>query len=90
MIKNEMIAAIAKRSGLTKNDSKKALEAMIAATEEAVAKGKKVELVGFGNFKAVQHKARNGRNPQTGEKIIIPARTVVKFSAGREFASKVK
>ncbi len=84
MNKAELIDAIAAESGLTKVDSRKALDAFIAATTDAVKKGDKVTLVGFGTFSVVSKQARKGRNPRTGAEIKIPAKKVVKFKAGSE------
>ena len=81
MNKAQLIAAVAKQSGLSKKDAKGALEAMVAAIKKNVNKG--VTLVGFGSFKTVRRKARTGRNPRTGEKIKIKAKSVVKFKPGK-------
>lgn len=56
---------------------------------EAVSKGEKVSLVGFGNFEPRQRKEREGRNPKTGETLMIPATTVPAFSAGKGFKELV-
>lgn len=82
MNKAELIAAVMKSTGLSKKDSTNALE----ATLEAIAKGVKkssVQLVGFGTFKNVKRKARIGRNPATGAKIKIAAKTVTTFKASK-------
>ena len=82
MNKTELVDAIAKRSSLTKVDSKKALEAFLAAVQGALVKGDAVQLIGFGTFKVSARKARQGRNPRTGEVIKIAASKVPVFSAG--------
>ena len=82
MNKTELVDAIAKRSGLTKVDSKKALEAFLTAVQGALVKGDAVQLIGFGTFKVSARKARQGRNPRTGEVIKIAASKVPVFSAG--------
>ena len=82
MNKTELVDAIAKRSSLTKVDSKKALEAFLAAVQGALVKGDTVQLIGFGTFKVSARKARQGRNPRTGEVIKIAASKVPVFSAG--------
>ncbi|WP_202108098.1 HU family DNA-binding protein [Succinivibrio dextrinosolvens] len=82
MNKTELVDAIAKRSSLTKVDSKKALEAFLAAVQGALVKGDSVQLIGFGTFKVSARKARQGRNPRTGEVIKIAASKVPVFSAG--------
>ncbi|SFS38030.1 DNA-binding protein HU-alpha [Succinivibrio dextrinosolvens] len=82
MNKSELVDAIAKRSALTKVDSKKALEALLEAVQGALVKGDAVQLIGFGTFKVSARKARQGRNPRTGEVIKIAASKVPVFSAG--------
>jgi DNA-binding protein HU-beta len=89
MNKAELIDAIAAGSGLTKADSRRALDAFIDATEEALKKGDRVALVGFGSFGVSKREARVGRNPQTGKEIKIPAKKVVKFKAGTDLSRKV-
>ncbi len=81
MNKTELVDAIAKRSSLTKVDSKKALEAFLAAVQGALVKGDAVQLIGFGTFKVSARKARQGRNPRTGEVIKIAASKVPVFSS---------
>jgi DNA-binding protein HU-beta len=90
MNKAELIDAIASGAGLTKADAKKALDAFIGATTDALKKGDRVALVGFGSFSVSEREARQGRNPQTGKVITIPAKKVVKFKAGAELAGVVK
>lgn len=82
MNKAELINAIAEKAGLTKVDAKKALEGFIATTQEALKKGDRVALVGFGSFSVAKRSARTGRNPRSGKTINIPAKNVVKFKAG--------
>ena len=82
MNKTELVDAIAKRSSLTKVDSKKALDAFLTAVQGALVKGDTVQLIGFGTFKVSARKARQGRNPRTGEVIKIAASKVPVFSAG--------
>lgn len=90
MNKAELIDAIAAEAGLTKADSKKALEAFVKATTDSLAKGDRVALVGFGSFSVAKRAARKGRNPRTGKEINIGAKAVVKFKAGAELAGAVK
>jgi DNA-binding protein HU-beta len=90
MNKAELIDAIAGSAGLTKADSKKALDAFIKATTAALKKGGRVALVGFGSFSVAKRSARTGRNPQTGKEITIPAKKVVKFKAGSDLAEVVQ
>ncbi len=90
MNKAELIDAIASGADLTKADAKKALDAFIGATTDALKNGDRVALVGFGSFSVTEREARQGRNPQTGKVITIPAKKVVKFKAGAELAGVVK
>lgn len=82
MNKTELIAAIAAKSELTKADAGRALAAVLDTVSETMAKGESVTLIGFGTFKTSQRAAREGKNPQTGEKLKIAAATVPKFTAG--------
>ncbi len=90
MNKAELIDAMASHSGLTKADAKKALDAFIGTTTDALKKGDRVALVGFGSFSVSKREERKGRNPQTGKEITIPAKKVVKFKAGAELSDVVK
>lgn len=90
MNKTELINAIAENAGLSKTDAKKALEATLGAIAEAVKKGDKVALIGFGTFSVSERPARTGINPATGAKIEIAAKKVVKFKAGAELADSVQ
>jgi len=89
MNKAQLIDAIAEKAGLTKADSKKALDAFIEATSEALKSGDRIALVGFGSFSVAKRSARTGRNPQTGKEIAIPAKAVVKFKPGSELADSI-
>ncbi|MFT5823412.1 MAG: DNA-binding protein HU-beta [Crocinitomix sp.] len=89
MNKSELVDAIASTSGLSKADSKRALDGLTEAVEGALKKGDKVSLVGFGSFSISNRAARTGRNPQTGKEIKIAAKNVVKFKAGADLSSKV-
>ena len=89
MNKAQLIDAIAAKAGLTKADAKKALDAFIESTSEALKSGDRVALVGFGSFSVAKRSARTGRNPQTGKEIKIAAKKVVKFKAGTELATNV-
>jgi len=90
MNKTQLIDAMAANAGLSKADAKRALEAFIGATTDALKSGDKVALVGFGSFSVSERSARTGRNPQTGATINIPAKKVVKFKAGAELSGSVK
>jgi len=87
MNKTELIAAIAEKSGLTKADSKKALDAFIESVSAEMKKGGKVALVGFGTYSVTEKSARKGINPRTKAVINIPAKKVVKFKAGADLAA---
>lgn len=89
MNKTELVNAIA-AAGLTKADSKKALDATLAAIANALKAGDKVALLGFGTFSLNERPARTGINPANKQKIEIPAKKVVKFKAGAELAEAVK
>ena len=89
MNKAELIDAIAGESGLTKADSKRALDAFLGAVTKSLKKMDSVVLIGFGTFKVTERAARNGRNPQTGKAIKIKAKKVVKFKAGADLSKKV-
>ena len=90
MNKTELINASAENAGLAKTDAKKALEATLGAIAEAVKKGDKVALIGFGTFSVSERPARTGINPATGAKIEIAAKKVVKFKAGAELTDSVQ
>ncbi len=89
MNKQELISSVAEKSGLTKKDSEKAVSAVFASIEESLAKGDKVQLVGFGTFEVRKRAARKGRNPQTGAEIEIKAAKVPAFKAGKALKDSV-
>jgi len=89
MNKTELIEKIAAGSGLSKADSKKALDATVAAIKDALAAGDKIALVGFGTFSVIERSAREAHNPMTNAKIHIPAKKVAKFKAGSELAGSL-
>jgi DNA-binding protein HU-beta len=82
MKKAELVEAIAEKTGLTKADATRALEATFEVITKALKKGERVPVAGFGTFNVSKRKAREGRNPQTGETVKIPARKAVSFKAG--------
>ena len=86
MNKTELIDKIAAGAGISKADSKKALDATVNALKEALIAGDKIQLVGFGTFSVNERPAREGTNPATKEKIQIAAKKVAKFKAGAELA----
>ncbi len=89
MNKAELIEEVATETGLSKAASGRAVDAVVSAISDCLARGEKVTLVGFGTFGVRQRKARTGRNPQTGAVLQIPAKTVPKFVAGRTLKEKV-
>lgn len=88
MNKSELISAIAAESGLSKADSKRALDAFVASVSKAVKAGERVSLVGFGTFNVVERGARIGVNPVTKAHIEIAAKKVVKFKPGAELSAE--
>jgi DNA-binding protein HU-beta len=89
MNKGELVDAVAEKANVTKKQADAVLTAAIESIMDAVSEGKKVTLVGFGSFEPRERKAREGRNPKTGEAMEIPATTVPAFSAGKLFKEKV-
>lgn len=83
MNKTELVAAIATQTELSKKDAEKALKAFTDVVAEELAKGEKIQLVGFGTFEVSERTAREGRNPRTGETMTIPASKAPKFKAGK-------
>lgn len=83
MNKTELAAAVAENTGLTKKASEEAVDAALNAIIEELKGGNKVQLVGFGSFEVRERAAREGRNPQNGEKIDIAASRSVSFKAGK-------
>jgi DNA-binding protein HU-beta len=89
MNKGELVDQIAQKASVTKKQADAVLTAAIETIMDAVADDDKVTLVGFGSFESRDRKAREGRNPKTGEKMEIPATKVPAFSAGKLFKEKV-
>ena len=83
MNKAELIAAVAAKTGATKKNAEEAVNAFVDVVTEALKKGDKVQLVGFGSFEVMKRAARKGRNPQTKEEIKIPASKAPKFKPGK-------
>jgi len=90
MNKVELAAEVASQTGLTKRASGKAVEAVVSAISNCLARGEKVALVGFGTFQVAKRKARRGVNPRTRETIQIPAKKVPKFVPGKGLRDKTK
>ncbi|WP_263971574.1 HU family DNA-binding protein [Leptolyngbya ohadii] len=89
MNKGELVDQIAEKANVTKKEADAILSAAVESIMEAVAEGDKVTLVGFGTFERRDRQAREGRNPQTGQTISIPASKVPAFSAGKGFKDAV-
>ncbi len=89
MNKAQLIDAIAADSGLSKADSKRAVDGFVNVVGTALKADDRVALVGFGSFSISKRAARTGRNPQTGKAIQIAAKNVVKFKAGADLSGKV-
>lgn len=90
MTKAELVAEIAKEAGITKAQAEQAVEGFVSAVSDALVSGDKITMVGFGTFSVGERQQREGHNPRTGEKIIIPASKTVKFKAGKGLCEKIK
>uniref|UniRef100_UPI003FF14841 HU family DNA-binding protein n=1 Tax=Enterocloster sp. TaxID=2719315 RepID=UPI003FF14841 len=90
MNKTELIAAVAEKAEISKKDAEKAVKAFTDAVAEELAKGGKVQLVGFGNFEVSERPAREGRNPRTGETMTIAASKTPKFKPGKALKEEIK
>ncbi|GAC42458.1 HU family DNA-binding protein [Paenibacillus popilliae] len=90
MNKTDLINNISDKSGLTKKDVEAALNGFFGEVTEALSKGDKVQLIGFGTFETRKRAGRTGRNPQTGNTIEIPESTVPAFKAGNKLKEAVK
>ena len=89
MNKAELVSAVAEKTGMSKKDSEKAVNAAFDTITEALAAGYKVQLVGFGAFEVKERGARIGRNPKTKEEIEIPASRVASFKVGKALKEAV-
>ena len=85
MTKIEFVDAVAKETEWTKKDSEEAINAVVKVITNALVAGEKLSIVGFGTFEVVERAAREGRNPQTGESIMIKACKIPKFKPGKAF-----
>ena len=90
MTKNEFVDQVADKSGLGKGEAGKAVDAVLESLQEVLSRGGEVNFTGFGKFSVADRSARQGVNPQTGEKIQIAASRVPRFSAGSALKSAVK
>jgi DNA-binding protein HU-beta len=89
MNKEELVRTIAIKTAISQKEASEILNALTETIMEAVASGEKVVMVGFGTFEPRERNERQGRNPQTGAPILIPATRVPAFSAGKMFKDKV-
>lgn len=83
MNKTDLIKVVAQKAEMTQKDAEKAINALFASVEEALAQNDKVQIIGFGTFEVRDRDERKGRNPQTGKEIIIPASKNPVFKAGK-------
>lgn len=90
MNKTELIDKVAEESALSKSVAEQVVNSVFSAIAEAMKTGDKVTLVGFGTFSVSERAAREGRNPQSGQTMSIPAKKVVKFKAGTKLVDSVK
>ena len=90
MTKADFIDKVADRSGLSKRDASKAVDAFLDSITDALKQGDAVSFTGFGKFSPQQRAARQGVNPRTGERVQIPAATVPKFSAGSQLKQALR
>lgn len=89
MKKTELVAAVAEKSNLSKKDAEAAVNAVVAAVSEALAKGESVQLVGFGTFEVRERSEKVCRNPRTGESMTVAATKVPAFKAGKALKDAV-
>lgn len=89
MKKTELVAAVAEKSNLSKKDAESAVNAVVAAVSEALAKGESVQLVGFGTFEVRERSEKVCRNPRTGETMTVAATKVPAFKAGKALKDAV-
>jgi len=83
MIKAELVARIAQEAEVTKRQAEKVVEVFIDSIQGALSRGESLSLVGFGRFAVLARAGRKGRNPRTGQDIMIPARKTARFTAGK-------
>ena len=90
MTKPELVKAVATEAEMTNKDAEKAVNAMLEVSTDALVRGEKVQLIGFGTFEISERAAREGRNPQTGESVHIEASRAPKFKAGKALKDALK
>jgi len=88
--KSDFVDAVAAKSGLSKGDAANAVDAVLDSIEDALRRGEEVAFTGFGKFTVAERGARQGVNPQTGERIQIAASRVPRFSSGAALKKAVK
>lgn len=89
MNKSELINAVAKTAELSRKDADKAVNAFVDTVVDALKRGEKVQVVGFGAFESKERAARTARNPRTGEEISIPASKAVSFKVGKALKNEI-
>ena len=87
--KNDLVESVANITGVSKAEANRAVDAVFSTITDNLVKGEEVRLTGFGSFRTAKRAARQGRNPQTGETINIPASTQAKFKAGESLKNAV-
>ncbi|HZJ84176.1 MAG TPA: HU family DNA-binding protein [Syntrophomonadaceae bacterium] len=89
MNKTELVKALAEKAEMTQKDAAKALDALVASIQEALAKGDRVQIIGFGSFEVRDRKERKVISPATGEEILVPATKVPAFKPGKSLKEAV-
>lgn len=87
MTKTQFVELLSQSLGQSKSESERTLESVLSTLREALQKGEKLDLRGFGVFKVRQTKARQARNPRSGEMVNVPAKTVAVFKPSKDFAA---
>jgi DNA-binding protein HU-beta len=90
MTKTELVDQVAARTNLSKKDAAAAVDAVFSTISESLARGEKVQLIGFGSFEVRERAERIGRNPQTGAEMTIPAKKVPAFKPGKQLKDSVE
>jgi DNA-binding protein HU-beta len=90
MKKDDLVTFVSQKAGITRKAAGETIHAVLEGISSALEKGDPVSLIGFGGFKVVERSARQGRNPQTGETIHIPASRAVKFTPGKVLKQRVQ
>ncbi len=89
MNKGDLINKVSESAGLTRSQATASVNAVLESISDSLTKGDKVTLIGFGTFSTSRREARQGRNPQTGASITIPAKSSIKFKAGKELSGSL-